>query len=78
MRMTSARKVAANLSVEASLIRRAKPLGINLSRVFEQALELAIAERERDAWLAENQEAIDGYNSRVGKQGVFSDHWRRF
>lgn len=64
--------------MEASLIRKAKSLGINLSRVFEQALERAIAERERDEWLAENLEAIEGYNARVRKRGVFSDHWRRF
>jgi antitoxin CcdA len=76
--MRSARRVATNLSVDSRLINRAKPLGINLSRLFERALELAIAERERDAWLAENQEAIDGYNARVAKRGVFSDDRRRF
>ena len=78
MRMASARRVATNLSVDERLIRKAKPLGINLSRLFEQALERAIAEHERDDWLTDNQEAIDGYNERVAKRGVFSDHWRKF
>lgn len=78
MRMKRAHKVATNLSADARLIRRAKPLGINLSRVFEDALELAIAERERELWLAENQDAIGEYNARVAERGVFSDGWRRF
>jgi antitoxin CcdA len=78
MRMKSSRKVATNLSVDSQLISRAKPLGINLSQVFEQALERAIAQREREAWLEENQEAIGEFNERVTKRGVFSDDWRKF
>ena len=78
MRMGSARKVATNLSVDERLIRKAKPLGINLSRLFERALARAIAEHEREAWLEENQDAIDEYNERVAKRGVFSDAWRKF
>lgn len=78
MRMKTSRKVATNLSVDAQLIGRARPLGINLSQVFEQALEQAIAERERQLWLEENKDAIDDYNERVARQGVFSDGRRRF
>lgn len=76
--MGAARNVATNLSVDERLIRKARPLGINLPRLFEQALTRAIAEHQRDAWLIENQEAIDGYNERVTRQGVFSDDWRKF
>lgn len=78
MRMTTSHKMATNLSVDARLIRRARPLGINLSRLFEEALERAINERERAAWLAENEDAIDAYNELVVKRGVFSDGWRKF
>lgn len=76
--MKHARRVATNLSVDSRLIDRAKPLGINLSRLFERALELAITEHEREAWLIENQDAVDGYNERVSRRGVFSDGWRTF
>lgn len=78
MRMRAARRVPTNLSVDERLIRKARPLGINLSRLFEQALARAIAEHERCTWLNENQEAIDGYNERVARRGVFSDAWRKF
>lgn len=78
MRMKSSRKTATNLSVDSKLISRARPLGINLSQVFERALEQAIAERERELWLKENQDAIDDYNERVATRGVFSDGRRKF
>jgi antitoxin CcdA len=75
---TARRKVPTNLSLRADLARRAKALGINLSELLEAALTHAIAEAERAAWLAENREAIDAYNARVGERGVFGDGWRRF
>jgi antitoxin CcdA len=70
--------VATNLSLGADLVRRAKAAGVNLSEVTERALEHAVQAAERDAWQAENQEAIDTYNARVLRRGVFSDRWRRF
>ena len=72
------RKTATNLSLRADLVRRARELKINLSAVLEAALEQAVRAAEREAWLAENAEAIDDYNARVAKRGVFSDDWRRF
>lgn len=76
--MTSERKAATNLSVRADLVRKARALKINLSSVLESALEQAIRGAEREAWLAENADAIDEYNALVAKRGVFSDDWRRF
>ena len=82
MRMPAAqdswRKTPTNLSLRADLVQRAKELKINLSAVVEAALEVAVRAAEREAWLAENTGAIDDYNARVTKRGVFSDDWRRF
>jgi antitoxin CcdA len=72
------RKTPTNLSVRADLVKRAKALELNLSQVLEGALEEAIRRAEREAWLAENRDAIDEYNQRVAARGVFSDRWRRF
>jgi len=71
-------KVPTNLSVRADLVRAARALGLNLSEVLEAALEQAVRDRARDAWQAENQDAIDGYNARVERHGGFSDAWRKF
>jgi antitoxin CcdA len=74
----SSRKVATNLSLSPELVRQARALGLNLSEVVERALTEAVRERARQRWLADNERAIDGYNARVDKRGVFSDGWRRF
>lgn len=82
MRMSAAespvRKTATNLSLRADLVQRARDLKLNLSAVLEVALERAVRDAERAAWLAQNEDAIDEYNARVAKRGVFSDDWRRF
>lgn len=74
----SRRKVPTNVSLRSDLARRAKELGINLSELLEAALSESIKAAEREAWLAENRDAIDEYNARVAERGVFSDDWRRF
>ena len=75
---TKATKKAVNLRVNGDLLRQAKALNINLSKALEQQLaELAREARARQ-WLAENKSAIDDYNARIEKQGVFSDGLRRF
>jgi antitoxin CcdA len=61
-----------------SLIRRARALKLNLSVVLETALEKAVRETERSAWLAENRDAISEYRTWVKEHGVFSDGRRRF
>jgi antitoxin CcdA len=69
---------ATNLSVDAALLREAKSLNLNLSRVFEPALRDAVAAARRDRWLAENRAALDAYNRHVERDGVFSDGVRNF
>ena len=75
---TQAPKRAANLSINADLLSKAKELDINLSATLEQALIEALRKRQRDQWVAENQGAIEDYNEHVDKQGVFSDGLRSF
>ena len=77
-RTSAAQKIATNLSVRADLVREARAHGVNLSQVLEQGLAEVLRERRRAAWLAENERAIDRYNARVAKKGVFSDGWRKF
>jgi antitoxin CcdA len=82
MRMADAhrrsRKAATNLSVREDLVRRARALGLNLSEILETALEAAVHAAERSKWQADNRDAIDAYNDRVAKHGVFGDGWRKF
>lgn len=71
-------KRPANLSVNGDLLAKAKAMGINLSATLEQALSTAVQEQQRSQWLAENRDAIAGYNAQVEQHGVFSDGQRSF
>jgi antitoxin CcdA len=71
-------KRPANLSVNADLLSKAREMDINLSATLEQALASALKQKRREAWLAENRDAIEAYNEYVEKHGVFSDSLRSF
>lgn len=74
----TAPKKAANLSINRDLLQQARDMEINLSRTFELHLAEVVAERLREQWLEENRPAIEDYNQRIAKQGVYSDGLRRF
>jgi antitoxin CcdA len=76
--MKPARKVRTNVTLRADLVKRAKARKMNLSEVCERALEAELRRRDREAWLAENEEAIDDYNRWIAKHGMFSDGRRLF
>lgn len=75
---TQSPKKAANVSINAELLGKAKDLGINLSATLEQALAEQIADRQRAQWIADNRPAIDAYNQHVAQHGTFSDGLRMF
>jgi antitoxin CcdA len=70
------RRTATNVSARQDIVHEARELGLNLSRVFENALQGAIREERRRRWIEENRDAIHAYNARVDDRGVFSDAWR--
>ncbi|HEX7776305.1 MAG TPA: type II toxin-antitoxin system CcdA family antitoxin [Parvibaculum sp.] len=71
-------KKAVNLSVDAELLVRAREAGVNLSATLEDALRMRTREKERERWLEENREAIEAFNRRIERDGVWSDGLRRF
>jgi len=75
---TQAPKRAANLSINADLLSKARELNINLSATLEQALVEALRKKARDQWVAENKAAMEAYNEHVDKHAVFSDGMRSF
>jgi antitoxin CcdA len=72
------RKAPTNLSLRIDLVERARVLGLNLSEVVEATLEQAIRSAEQQQWLAENDKAIEYYNSFVEKNGLFGEEFREF
>ena len=71
-------KKSTNLSINSDLLRRAREHKINLSRTLEERLTEILRQEEREAWRLENTDAINDYNARIEKNGVFSDGLRSF
>jgi len=74
----SASKRPANVSVRAELLDKARRLGINLSRTLEERLAELVREAEAREWMAQNRRAIDAYNKRIEREGIWSDGLRGF
>lgn len=71
-------KKAVNLTMNTDLLKLGKDLGLNLSNVAEEALAQAVRAKLAEAWLLENANAIQAYNTRTEAHGVFSDGLRSF
>lgn len=71
-------KRSANLSINAGLLAKAKRLNINLSQTLEARVAQLVREAEARAWLESNRKAIDAYNRRIERDGVWSDKVRGF
>lgn len=75
---SAAKKKSVNLSINESLLRQAKALNLNLSQLLEQRLVEHLRESLQKNWLEENCAAIDAYNQRIDRNGVFSEGLRTF
>lgn len=73
-----ATKEPTKLSVNSDLLEKARELGVDLTTTLEEALASEVHKRQREAWLAENREAIEAYNEHVAQHGVFSAGLRSF
>jgi len=71
-------KRPANVSIRSDLLDKARQHEINLSRTLEERLVELIRQKEREAWLERNRAAMQAYNERVDREGVFSDGLRTF
>ena len=71
-------KKATNLSINSDLLEKAKSYNINLSKSFETYLNELVRQKAEKAWKKENFQAIEAFNERIEKQGVFSDGLRSF
>lgn len=71
-------KKPVNLRVNSDLLRQAKALKVNLSKVLEAQLADLAREARARQWLDENKGAIEDYNARIERRGVFSKSLRRF
>jgi len=60
-----------NLTLRADLVREARCAGLNLSQLAEAALEARLRERRAQRWQEENRQALEAYNRRIEKRGLW-------
>ena len=71
-------KKPTNLSINSSLLAKARDLNINLSATLEKALESEVRQSTREKWLAENKKALENCNELAQEHGLFADKHRDF
>ena len=76
--MSKPLKKAVNLRIHQHLIDEARALNINLSQTLETSLIEVLRQKQQEAWLKDNQDAVASYNQRIEENGVFSDGLRQF
>ena len=62
-----------NLSMREDLVREAQRQKLNLSRLAEEAIESALRKERIERWREENREAMEAYNKRVEKHGLWHE-----
>ncbi|MBF0178378.1 MAG: type II toxin-antitoxin system CcdA family antitoxin [Magnetococcales bacterium] len=67
-----------NVRINSALATQAKALKINISQELENHLAQVVAERKRQAWQDKNRSAMEVYNQRIERDGLFSDGERLF
>ena len=71
-------KTRTTVRISADLLQFAKFADINLSKTLEVALPALQVEEAKRLWLAENTEALEDYNDRIDRDGVFREEFQRF
>ena len=71
-------KKATNVTINSDLLQKAKAYKINISKNFEAYLAEVVRKREEQKWIEENRDAIEAFNERVERGGLFGDAYRRF
>jgi antitoxin CcdA len=66
-----------NLSARKELLDEARKLGLNLSRLFEEALDARLRESRVRHWQEENRAAIEAFGRYIERNGIFGDSEER-
>ena len=67
-----------NLSLDPELVAAAKALDINISRVAEKSISLAVSEERARRWKEEKRDAIHSINDYAEKHGLPLAKYRQF
>lgn len=71
-------KKAVNVSLDQTLLAKAKAEGLNLSAELEQIVRAKISSIEAERWKRENAAALDAMALRIAEEGVAGEEYRSF
>lgn len=74
----AAQRKSRTVSARGDLVTEAETPGMDLSEIFERALERSIRAARQKRWIADNRPAFDDYDRFVERHGVFSAGKRLF
>ena len=77
-RVRNAPKRPINLSLNSAVLDMAREMDINISQTVDQLLTEEVLRQYWTRWRDENKEAIEHYNARIAREGLFSDRYRTF
>ncbi|GAA0658112.1 antitoxin CcdA [Sphingomonas insulae] len=63
------KRKSVNLSIDTGIVAAAREAGVNLSRVTEAALRVAVKDAREQRWREENREAIERFTNWYEDQG---------
>jgi len=81
-------KAELKIEIDPAMVAEAERLGVDLSRAGLAGVEQALARRrnalksdveraaDARAWAEENAEALEAYNERIARDGVFGEDFR--
>ena len=78
MSTVATRRSPTNITLKPELLKLAKQLDINLSQAAEAGIAQAVARRQAEQWLQQNQAALIGSNEFVEQHGLPLAEFRNF
>lgn len=69
---------ATNITIDTRLLTLARQLNINVSQAAEAGLAQAVAARQAEVWLEQNQAALESSNRHVELHGLPLARFRNF
>ena len=78
VKVRRARKRVANVSIDAGILDAAKAFAVNISQAAERGVAQAVAQKQAEQWLRDNQTALDSSNAFVEKHGLPLAKYRPF
>jgi antitoxin CcdA len=67
-----------NLTLDREVAAEARALGLNMSRLAEEAISRAARVERNRRWQEENRAAIVAYNAFIDRHGVPFSEYRKF